>query len=82
MRSLKILALLLVLALSVQNTCPHGLAAKTGFASPHTHCCCAKKAAEHSKTSDKTSKQVLSVTGPAFVFIGRESAMPLIAGFG
>jgi hypothetical protein len=70
---LRVLILLIVFTLSIQNTCPYGLAAKTGFASPRMHLCpCAKKAAEQSQAAEKTSKRVFLATGPSFVFIGQE----------
>jgi len=68
-----LLILLIGFSLAIQNTCPYGLAAKTGFASPRMHqCCCSKKAAEQSKTAENTSKRIFLATGPSFVFIGQK----------
>ncbi len=68
--------MLIGFSLAIQNTCPFGLAAKTGFASPFTHCCCAKKAADESGQADKNSKQAVAEKGPVFVFIAQYKALP------
>ncbi len=72
----RFLVLLICFSIAIQNTCPFGLAAKTGFASPLTHCCCAKKAAEESGQTDKNSKQAVAEKGPVFVFIAQGKALP------
>ena len=72
-----LLILLIGFSLAIQNTCPFGLAAKTGFVSPLTHCCCAKKAAEESGQADKNSKQAIAEKGPVFVFIAQRKALPI-----
>ncbi len=76
-----LLIFLIGFSLAIQNTCPFGLAAKTGFASPLTHCCCARKAAEETGQADKNSKQAVAEKGPVFVFIaqGKALAVPLPA---
>jgi len=67
-----LIILLIVVSIAIQNTCPYGLAAKTGFASPRMrHCCCAKKATEQ-KAHENNSKRVSLAAGPSFVFIGQE----------
>ncbi|HAK88353.1 MAG: hypothetical protein A2077_05035 [Nitrospirae bacterium GWC2_46_6] len=66
-----ILVLLLALALAVQNTCPFGLAAKTGFVSPQMpDCPCAKKAAQKT-AAGQNAEHVVSNSGHLFVFIGQ-----------
>ncbi len=76
MKLSSILIFLIGFSIAIQNTCPFGLAAKTGFASPLTHCCCAKKAAEESGQADKNSKQAVAEKGPVFVFITQGKALP------
>ena len=72
-----LLILLIGFSIAIQNTCPYGLAAKTGFASPHIHHCrCAKKAAEQSKETDNTSEHFTPKAGPVFLFIGQERVLP------
>jgi hypothetical protein len=72
-----LLILFIGLSLAIQNTCPYGLAAKTGFASPRSHRChCAKKAAEQSKKEDNTSSHFSPKAGPVFLFIGQERVLP------
>jgi hypothetical protein len=66
-------ALIIVLsfAIIIQNTCPFGLTARTGFASAQSHHChCAKKAAEKSKaTADENAKHSILKAGQLFVFM-------------
>jgi len=77
MKTRGLLILLIGFSIAIQNTCPYGLAAKTGFASPRTHhCCCAKKAAEQSKQTDNTSADFSPKAGPVFLFIGQERMLP------
>jgi hypothetical protein len=72
-----LLILLIGFSLAIQNTCPYGLAAKTGFASPRSHHChCAKKTADQSKKTDNTAEHFSPKAGPVFVFIGQERALP------
>ncbi|MBI5635299.1 MAG: hypothetical protein HZA15_17670 [Nitrospirae bacterium] len=81
MKALNILTIILAFAISIQNTCPFGLSARNGIASPQTpQCPCSKKAAEKSQGSDNTAKQMpVDIAGPAFVFIaqGRQLIQPL-----
>lgn len=72
-----LLIFLIVFSIAIQNTCPSGLVAKTGFASPRMHNCpCAKKAAEQSNKADNTSAHYFPKAGPVFLFIGQEKALP------
>ena len=71
---LKIVTLALSLAILIQNTCPLGLAAKTGFASPHSHCCCARQAADNAPHQQKSDKQVHTVKGAIYVFIAQHES--------
>jgi len=71
-----VLIFLIVFSIAIQNTCPSGLVAKTGFASPRMHNCpCAKKAAEQSNKADNTSAHYFPKAGPVFLFIGQEKAL-------
>ncbi len=76
MKVSSLLIFLIGFSLAIQNTCPFGLAARTGFASPLTHCCCAKKAAEDSGNADKNGKQAVAEKGPVFVFTTQGKALP------
>jgi hypothetical protein len=79
MKIRSLLILLIGFSISIQNTCPYGLAAKTGFASPRSHHChCAKKAAEQSKKTDNTTEHFSPKAGPVFVFIGQERSLPCV----
>jgi hypothetical protein len=69
-----LLIFLIGFSIAIQNTCPAGLAAKTGFASPVAHCCCARKAAEEPVQTEQNNNQFPLVKGPAFVFIAQREA--------
>jgi len=70
MKFMRALILFLMVSFIVQNTCPYGLAAKTAFATPHTHDCPLKKS--HDKSSggqdsfDTTHGKILNA---AFVLL-------------
>jgi hypothetical protein len=74
MKLIKLLIIFLMVSFIVQNTCPYGLAAKTAFASAHTHDCPLKKS--HDGTSegkdffDHAQGKVLNA---AFVLLAPES---------
>ena len=71
MKTSRVLIFALVFAVLLQNTCPFGLAARTGFASAQSHHChCAKKAAEKSKAAaDENAKHSILKAGQLFVFM-------------
>ena len=74
MNFLRLLLLLLITSIVLQNTCPYGYAAKTAFTSPHTHDCPLKKshhgpANDRNSVDDKPGKALY----PSFVFSVPES---------
>lgn len=66
MKIVRLLILFLLVSFLVQNTCPYGLAAKTGFAAKEIHHCPMKK--HSSKPDDDSSSKVMRQTGQTFVF--------------
>ena len=54
MQLMRMLLFLIAFSLVVQNTCPYGFAAKTGFAAPYTHDCPLKKG-HRGPSKDKAS---------------------------
>jgi hypothetical protein len=74
MNFLRLLLLLLITSIILQNTCPYGYAAKTAFTAPHTHDCPLKKsrpghAKDRNSVDDKPGKSMYS----SFVFSVPES---------
>jgi hypothetical protein len=74
-RSLVII-FLMVFSLSLQNTCPYGMAGKTGFASHHINHCPlkenqspAKKRSQHSKGSQQHTGQTYTFTASALLSV-------------
>jgi hypothetical protein len=64
----KILIALIVLAIALQNTCPHGWAGKTAFVSPHTSPCPMKEHHQSSKqNNDDDAKKDFSNINQMFV---------------
>jgi len=59
----------LAISLVIQNTCPYGLAAKTGFIAKETHHCHCKKYPSSKPEADDSAKKVISQAGQIFVFI-------------
>lgn len=74
MNILRLLLLLLITSIILQNTCPYGYASKTGFTTHHAHNCPLKKshrspAKDRSDVDDKPGKAIY----PLFVFSVPES---------
>jgi hypothetical protein len=67
--SIRLLISALIIAIGIQNTCPHGLAAKSAFVSFHVFHCCPLKDHSHSDegSGDESGKESSHVN-PAFVF--------------
>ncbi|HEX8949985.1 MAG TPA: hypothetical protein VF790_13535 [Dissulfurispiraceae bacterium] len=78
MKTARLLLFFLALALVVQNTCPYGFAAKTGFAAPHTHACPLKASRHHGPAKERDTSG--KATYPAFVVTVAE-ARPCIRRF-
>ena len=69
MKLMRLLLFLLTFSLVLQNTCPYGFAAKTGFAAPQAHDCpCKKSNPASTKDTGSADKSTGSLLYPAFVF--------------
>jgi len=62
------LLLLLVFSLIIQNTCPYGMAAKTGFVSKEIHHCPMKKHSQTKNDADNALQKTILQAGQIFVF--------------
>ena len=67
--SIRLLIAALVIAIGLQNTCPHGWAAKSAFISSHIFHCCPLNEHKHSdrERRDDSGKE-LSHFNPVFIF--------------
>jgi len=67
--SIRILVAALIIAIGIQNTCPHGWAAKSAFVSSHVFHCGPLKEHKHSESENRAdSGKESSHVNPAFVF--------------
>ena len=67
--SIRLLIAALVIAIVLQNTCPHGWAAKSAFVSSHVFHCCSLNEHKHSgRERREDGGKELSHVNPAFVF--------------
>jgi len=75
-KTTRLLLLFLAFSLLIQNTCPYGFAAKTGFIAKENHHCHCKKYPSSKPEADDSAKKVISQTGQIFVFIVGDSINP------
>ena len=68
MKLMRMFLLFLALSLIIQNTCPYGLAAKTGFTAKEVHHCPLKKHSPTKADADDSAKIAMFQTGQTFVF--------------
>jgi len=68
MRFARLLLFFLAISLVIQNTCPYGLAAKTGFMAKEIHHCPLKKHSPAKADADDSAKKVTFQSGQTFVF--------------
>ena len=72
--SIRLLIAALVIAIGLQNTCPHGWAAKSAFVSSHVFHCCSLNEHKHSgRERREDGGKELSRVNPTFVFHVRNS---------
>jgi len=78
MKFMRLLFLFLAVSLIIQNTCPYGMAGKTGFVSKEMHQCPLKKLSHSEADTDDAAKKTVFQAGQAFVFIGNAlNAIPV-----
>ncbi|RJQ41680.1 MAG: hypothetical protein C4550_01165 [Nitrospiraceae bacterium] len=68
MKLMKLFLLVLAVSLIIQNTCPYGLAAKTGFTAKEVHHCPLKKYSPSKTDADDSAKKAMFQAGQTFVF--------------
>lgn len=68
MKLARLLLLFLAFSLIIQNTCPYGMAAKTGFAAKEIHHCPLKKHSTSKTDADDTAPKAMFQPGQTFVF--------------
>jgi hypothetical protein len=68
MKLARMFLLFLAFSLIIQNTCPYGMAAKTGFVAKEIHHCPLKKHSTSKTDADDTAQKAMFQTGQTFVF--------------